>query len=228
MNVGEICSRRPVVASARAPLSQVAQAAQCAREVCDGSRVVSVFAGELPRAMPHTNSLAMSPHGCSENHGFDDCDSPTRVTRLRARKSESVTRREFSSRCRARSSTETQSKRKGRRMKRSMVGILALLIANVAAAEGSFWDARISSIRIDSNGWGMVYFDVNAWGTRPTCMTSEHARAFAFNTNTPGGRAILAVAEAAKALDARMNVFGTGRCDIYSNWIEDWSYGVQY
>jgi hypothetical protein len=122
----------------------------------------------------------------------------------------------------------THRKHRGGTMKKFLIGILALLVANVALAEGSFWNARITKIRVDQNGWGMVYFDVDALGTRPSCVASDTARALAFNANTAGGRAILALAESAKAQDAMLMVFGTGSCGVYSNWIEDWSYGVQY
>ena len=114
-------------------------------------------------------------------------------------------------------------------MKKSLIaGILALATTNVATAAGSFWNARVDHIRIDQNGWGMVYFDADALGTRPSCVASDNARAFAFDTNAPGGRAILAVAESAKAQGTIMVVLGTGSCGVYSNYVEDWSYGLQY
>ena len=114
-------------------------------------------------------------------------------------------------------------------MKKFLIGgILTLTTANVAMAAGSFWSARVDHIRIDQNGWGMVYFDVDALGTRPSCVASDNMRALAFDTNTAGGKAILAVAESAKAQGTIMVVLGTGSCGVYSSYVEDWSYGLQY
>lgn len=80
-------------------------------------------------------------------------------------------------------------------------------------------------MRIDGSGKGMVFFNAPLGGTPPmNCVNSSYANALAFDTNTAGGKAILAVALSAKAMDTDLLVVGSGSCSIYSGFVEDWSY----
>ena len=79
-------------------------------------------------------------------------------------------------------------------------------------------------IRIDQTGKGFVYFDQNLVGS-PTCVMSTYENALAFDTNTAGGKAIMARALAAKATGDLIKVYGTGTCSVYGSWAEDWLYG---
>ena len=102
---------------------------------------------------------------------------------------------------------------------------LLLLVASQAYAYGTL-SGKVIQVRVDRQGQGMVVFDTPIVNAPPACTISAYANAFAFDTNTAGGRAILATALAAKATDTVIQVFGTGACTTYGNYVEDWSYGV--
>jgi hypothetical protein len=36
----------------------------------------------------------------------------------------------------------------------------------------------------------------------------------------------MALALTAKAAESIVTVYGTGTCNVYGNWVEDWSYGT--
>jgi hypothetical protein len=115
-------------------------------------------------------------------------------------------------------------------MKTLIIGtVLALTASANALASATFASVHVSMIRVDINGWGMVFFDAPATGARPSCVDPTYAQALAFDSNTAGGKAILATATSAKAQGSTMDVFGTGVCGTYNGTlIEDWFYGVQY
>jgi hypothetical protein len=48
----------------------------------------------------------------------------------------------------------------------------------------------------------------------------------AFDANSAAGRAIYAMALAAKATGSTITVQGKGRCDAFQAYVEDWDYGV--
>lgn len=102
---------------------------------------------------------------------------------------------------------------------------LAVLIPCRVLAAGQVTSA-VSSIRIDQSGNGMVFFDQNINGTRPGCMIVNYQNALAFNANTAGGKAIYAMALAAKATGTTISVFGLGTCNVFGGFVEDWDYGV--
>lgn len=106
--------------------------------------------------------------------------------------------------------------------------ILALLTIVPARsyAAGVIANAKVTEVRIDSNGWGMVFFDVLVAGTPPSCVHPAYKNALAFDANTAGGKAIMAVALSAKAAGSIVHVYGLGTCNIFGGHVEDWSYGV--
>lgn len=74
--------------------------------------------------------------------------------------------------------------------KRVLAGALALAITTDAFAR-TFINAHVTTIRLDANGFGMVFFDVTASGAPPPCVHPDYANALAIDTNTAGGKAIL-------------------------------------
>lgn len=111
-------------------------------------------------------------------------------------------------------------------MKRFFVVIAAIFIAAQAIANGG-GSFRVTGVRIDSNGLGMVIFDQPLSGSRPACIVSAYANALAFDSNTAAGKGIMALALAAKATGDTVGVYGAGACSIYGgSYVEDWSYGV--
>ena len=112
-----------------------------------------------------------------------------------------------------------------------MVRIIALTlfacISLDAFAQGVLVNATVTQVRVDQSGLGMVVFSSSLGGTPASCVISAYANALAFDSNTAGGKAILALALTAKTTGTPLAVvYGTGACAIYNNnYVEDWSYG---
>jgi hypothetical protein len=90
-------------------------------------------------------------------------------------------------------------------------------------AAGSVY-AHITSVRVDSTGKGIIYFEQPIGGSPPTCVQAGFTNAFSFDTNTAGGRAILAVALASKAQGIQIFAQGNGTCTTYASQVEDLSF----
>lgn len=103
--------------------------------------------------------------------------------------------------------------------------VLASLIPCQVFAAG-YVNATVAMVRIDQSGRGMVFFDQNIGGTPPGCVISNYRSALGFDTSTAGGRAIYAMALAAKATGAAISVSGLGTCTIFGGFVEDWDTGV--
>jgi hypothetical protein len=115
--------------------------------------------------------------------------------------------------------------RKDSMIARFVASVLLAGMATQAVAAGSV-QGKVIDVRVDRGGQGMVTFDQQITGQQPGCVAAPYRNAFAFNVNTDGGKAILAVALAAKATGDTVIVYGTGACDTYGNqYVEDWSYG---
>ncbi len=111
---------------------------------------------------------------------------------------------------------------------RSVLVMLGLLLSFNASAAGSV-SAKVLLVRIDRGGQGMIVFDQPIGGTPPTCVVPAYSNAFAFDANTAGGRAIMAMALAAKASGSQVDAQGLGACPTYAGlYIEDISYGVSH
>lgn len=100
-----------------------------------------------------------------------------------------------------------------------------LLTTNQALAAGSVINAKVTEVRIDADGKGMVFFDQPLGATPASCFIPYYANALAFNTSTAGGKAILATVLTAKATGGKMIVHGSGACGHYGAYVEDWSVG---
>jgi hypothetical protein len=107
----------------------------------------------------------------------------------------------------------------------SLLFVFALLLTNQALAAGSVINAKVTDVRIDADGKGMVIFDQLLGATPPSCAIPYYANALAFNASTAGGRAIMALALTAKATGAKTIVYGSGACGHYGAYVEDWSTG---
>lgn len=105
--------------------------------------------------------------------------------------------------------------------------LLAICISYSANAAGVVDSAKVIQVRIDQDGKGMVVFDKVIGGAPATCIHPAYVNALSFDATTSGGKAIMAVALAAKATDVTITVYGTGACGVYGGaHVEDWSYGV--
>lgn len=84
--------------------------------------------------------------------------------------------------------------------------------------------SSIATVRVDSDGKGIVKFSQVIGGTPPGCVAQGFNAMMSFNANTTGGRAILAAALAAKATSSTVLAVGVGTCMLYANTIEDLGY----
>lgn len=104
--------------------------------------------------------------------------------------------------------------------------LLAIPLFSSQVSAGTFSEARVTLVRVDSTGIGMVVFDQPASGTSPTCINAvAYKNALSFDTNTAGGKSILAVAIAAKATGSVVFAYGGNKCSIYNGaHVEDMDY----
>jgi hypothetical protein len=110
-------------------------------------------------------------------------------------------------------------------MKRFMAVMLGVCLALEAFAAGSASNVRIVAIRVDSSGKGVITFDQPMGGTPPGCVVSAYTSALAFN-NDDGGKAVLALALSARAMDRPLSIIGRGTCANFNGFIEDVDYAV--
>lgn len=102
------------------------------------------------------------------------------------------------------------------------------LLVQQAFSYGALSNAKVTQIRIDQDGKGMVIFDQPIGNTPPNCVIAPYANAMAFNATTAGGKAIMAMALTAKTTGTNIVVYGTEACGHYGGYVEDWSYGHLY
>lgn len=103
--------------------------------------------------------------------------------------------------------------------------ILALAATQVPASAAGIADRyTVELVRVDSTGLGYVQFTTPLTGTPPACTQSDYVKVLSFDTNTPGGKAILATVLQAKATDGIIYARGSGTCANYSV-MESWTWG---
>ncbi|WP_153067323.1 hypothetical protein [Steroidobacter cummioxidans] len=103
------------------------------------------------------------------------------------------------------------------------LALAALLFCGIspAFAAGSV-AGTVVWVRVDSNGKGMVYFSAPVSGVPVECANASYPNALGFDSETPGGKSILAVALAAKATGSEITAYGKGVCAVYgSGVVED-------
>lgn len=106
--------------------------------------------------------------------------------------------------------------------------VLLCVFAGSASAGAGYADSQISAVRVDKSGKGYVVLVQAPTGTVAECRDSTYSKHLAFDTGTPGGRAVLALVLTAHAQGASIAAYGTGTCTFYPtepHRIEDWSYG---
>lgn len=109
-------------------------------------------------------------------------------------------------------------------MKHLVSAVLAFVMSSQAWGIGSIANAKVIEVRIDKNGKGMVMFDRPVGGAPPSCVIGYYANALAFEG--ANGRAVMAMALAAKASGSPLYAYGSGSCSVYGSYVEDWEYGV--
>ncbi|MEH6419908.1 hypothetical protein [Pseudomonas sp. CGJS7] len=109
-------------------------------------------------------------------------------------------------------------------MKRLALVLIALGLSFQAAA-ATVSNAKITVIRVDSSGLGMITFD-KPLDAPAACIHPAYTASLSFDATTPGGKAILATAIAAKNANSTISsAYGTGACGNYGgSWVEDLSY----
>lgn len=110
-------------------------------------------------------------------------------------------------------------------MKHKITAIVGIFLSTVAFGAGSISSALVLGVRVDREGKGLVIFDRPIDGAPPSCVIAYYNNALAFDANEVGGKAILALALAAKASGDPITVHGTGACATYGHSVEDWSTG---
>ncbi|WP_434339158.1 hypothetical protein [Motilimonas cestriensis] len=104
------------------------------------------------------------------------------------------------------------------RSKPLLLSLTLLVMSTQAQALGSI-NGKITAVRVDGSGKGMVYFDKPITGQPPSCVHDAYKNALGFNANTEGGKAVLSFALAAKATNVDVEAYGTGQCGIYGGLI---------
>jgi hypothetical protein len=107
----------------------------------------------------------------------------------------------------------------------SLIG-LAVLIPIWAKAGGALNGTTIVTVIVDFNGLGIVTFSQPIVGSPPSCVIPAYAAAMAFDTNTQGGRTMLAVLMSAKASGSTVDVGGRGACTVYPGQLEDLYFAI--
>jgi ABC-type Na+ efflux pump permease subunit len=91
-------------------------------------------------------------------------------------------------------------------------------------AAGTVANVQVVSIRVDTDGRGIITFSAALGGTPPSCVVSAYTSSVAIDTNTAGGKSALATALTAKAEGSSVWVYGLGSCSVYGNYVEDMAY----
>ena len=97
--------------------------------------------------------------------------------------------------------------------------VLILCAWSAVASAGSVATAKITAIRVDASGLGMMYFD-KALTTPAACVPAGASSRMSFDTKTTGGQAILSLALSAKVSDVTVSVTGTNSCLHYTTSME--------
>lgn len=105
---------------------------------------------------------------------------------------------------------------------RNILIALSIFTTSALAFAGNVSGAKVYAIRVDASGLGIVTFNISM--TAPAgCINSAYANALAFNTNTAGGKAMLAAIIFARSKNTSVYAYGTGACSLYAGAVEDLS-----
>jgi hypothetical protein len=109
-------------------------------------------------------------------------------------------------------------------IKRAMVVLMMSVASGLAPsifAAGAAGGVQVISVRVDSDGRGIIAFSSALGGTPPGCVIGAYTSSLAIDTNTAGGKSALATAVVAKASGYLVWVYGLGACSVYGNYVED-------
>jgi hypothetical protein len=111
-------------------------------------------------------------------------------------------------------------------LRNAVLGLALVLIGNFVFAAATI-NGKITQVRVDASGAGIVVFSVLL--TSPSACTIPYfANAMAFNTNTTGGKALLANILSARNKNGNVYAGGTGTCAVYNGSVEDLNYLIEY
>jgi hypothetical protein len=105
---------------------------------------------------------------------------------------------------------------------------IAVLFPVFAQANGALNGTTIVTVIVDFNGLGIVTFSQPIVGSPPSCVIPAYASAMAFDTNTQGGRTLLAVLLSAKGSGSTVDVGGRGACNVYPGQLEDLYFAIAH
>ncbi|WP_424195366.1 hypothetical protein ACMYR3_05730 [Ampullimonas aquatilis] len=109
-------------------------------------------------------------------------------------------------------------------MKKLLQIILLLVMPFQVYAFGTANFYTVNYVRVDNSGLGYVSFTSSLVGTPASC-TNGYTKELSFDTNTPGGKSILATVLTAKATGKTIYALGTATCAQYPNAMESWQWG---
>jgi hypothetical protein len=113
-------------------------------------------------------------------------------------------------------------------MNRIVITVMIIGLNNLAQAKGVAYKATVVDVRIDHTGHGFIKFKEPLKDAHnssiPDCTQEAYSNMLAFDVNTAGGKAVMAIALAAKSSGKLIHGVGAGKCDVYGV-MEDWSYG---
>ncbi len=112
-------------------------------------------------------------------------------------------------------------------MKKISTIVFAGVLSTQAFAYGVVSNVHVIQVRVDGDGRGMLVFDQPLSGAVAACgQDSSYKNAMAFNATT--GKGLLALGLSAKATGTTIDVYGTGSCGVYGDYVEDIGYAVNH
>ena len=100
---------------------------------------------------------------------------------------------------------------------------LALFAWSATVSAGSVSSAKITAVRVDSSGFGMMFFD-KPLTTPAACVPAGAVSRMSFDTKSPGGQAMLSIALSAQVSGKTVTVTGTKSCLQYTTSVESANY----
>jgi hypothetical protein len=103
---------------------------------------------------------------------------------------------------------------------RNILIALSLVVVSNAVLAAGYVTGKITTVRVDANGNGIAMFST-VLTTPSACVSTTYNNMMAFNTNTAGGRSMLAAMLFAQGKGNTVSAVGTGACGVYGGSIED-------
>lgn len=107
-----------------------------------------------------------------------------------------------------------------------LIIVSVLVVLNFGAFSFGSVTGKITKIRVDAGGKVMIFFDKPIGGAVPSCVNPAYKSVLSIDASTEGGKAVLAMAMAAKIANRNVRAHGFGRCSVYGpSTTEDWNHG---